>query len=403
MHFYFGPRALIIAAVAVLLGLLIEKFLPGHGIIWSLRHFFSKVLLANSRLKLLWLFVLIVFCSFWVPALFPMFLPEKTIEGLSVEKIHDVGPFDMALLPDGRGLFMVFAHMPERGDRKRGVMKIDFTGKENKKTFIKIREDHACFLTVVPELNVSIVHSNARVGGRKRLLTYFIDLAEMKALKRYERGFRYLIRSTYDPQTQKIYLIDKKRTLVEMPVKDFIEGRMSNKRTFALDDVGGFEQALLHPDKKDRIFCRGEAGNYISELDLATGKTRNVYLPWGHWDIALDPKRKRLYVARMLKNAVSVIDYESMTHVRDLFVGGMPRSVLDLGPLNAFAVGQYCGKKIRIYDAETFRLLFQIKTCTKVRKLLYDEGNRHLYFSDACGLKRIRFPEHWRMNGVGAF
>jgi len=151
------------------------------------------------------------------------------------------------------------------------------------------------------------------------------------------------------------------------------------------------DDAVLNP-KKNVAYIYGEGGYRIKEINLKNWKIRSLYMPRATWNIAFDEERNQLYLSRPMDFGFYVVDSEKFILKKKVRTGGVPRAICNLTGAGAVAVGLYIGNKLLIYDTNSFRLLYMIPACPKVRSIVYDSKRRKLYFTDKCGIHLVRIP-----------
>ncbi|MEW5945295.1 MAG: hypothetical protein AB1742_03770, partial [bacterium] len=401
---FFNFPAFLSLAVLLAAGCHVRRVLPGKPLKWSMRRMkrFDPLFLSNPRVGMsaaASAAFAIVFAA--IPIFYMDLLDGGDPETLSRKTIHDSAggamiPYNVFLGGDGRYLYATFAHTDKNGFGRTDLTKKPPAGLQFNRY---PAERWPAYATLIPDLNVAVVHSFYRstlyrIRRNQRLaVTHFVDLDSFE--EKLTREYKILdpVRSVYDPESRKIYIINKiGGELWVFPVDDFLRGETGGAAKMKIRNVWSLDGLLLD-SRRNALYLYGEAGFELKEINLETGGMRSAFLPKSSWDMALDEEHSVLYVSRPMNFGFDVIDVETFSFLRRVRTWGVPRAVCALKGAGAVAVGMYIGNRVLVYDTTNFRRLYVIPACEKVRSIAYDAGERKLYFGDRCGIHVARIPE----------
>lgn len=380
-----GRRSSVLASFAI--EALVVTMLLVPAIVRGLPRLHRELLVRRSRALAIAVsanaLALVVFA---VPAAAPRFQPLLASSDIHVES---VGPTMMAYglgwLPSAERILVTHTHDPNG----RGYTILDAASGAvvGQAPYPALNYKPP---TIVPRLDLAIVPETITESGPPAL-THFVNLANGSEWNRPANDV-VVFRATYDPRIDRLYVLDKTNLrLFRMSPEEFLAGDFAKATTWDMDPILSFEEVELDPGDVDRIFVRGDVSTRVATLDTTTGEMRFLRVALGVWDLSADGRRHRLYASRSYAGTLAVIDTESLRVVRDVWVGGVPRVVAYLPGVELVAVGLFTGARLVFLDPEDFSVKARIATCAQVRDAFFDAPSRALYFSDACGVHRVRF------------
>ncbi len=380
-----GRRSSVLASFAIEAAIVLFGLLP--AVVRGLPRLHRELLVRRSRSLAIAVAVnALALAAFAVPAAAPRVAPLLANPAIEV---GSVGPRMMAYglgwLPAARRILVTHTHDPNG----RGYTILDAgTGTvvgEAPYPALNYKPP-----TIVPRLDLAIVPETITESGPPAL-THFVNLATGSEWNRPANDV-VVFRATYDPRIDRLYVLDKANLrLYRMSPDEFVAGEFARATTWDMDPILSFEEVELDPNDVDRVFVRGDVSTRVATLDTTTGELRFLRVVLGVWDLSADGARRRLYASRSYAGTLAVIDTESFRVVRDVWVGGVPRVVAYLPGVDLIAVGLFTGARLVFLDPDDFAVKARIATCAQVRDAVFDAPSRELYFSDACGVHRVRF------------
>lgn len=398
----FSVPAFCILFVFVVSGLFVKKILPGNTFLWSAGNIIKKPLFrSNIRITiLLELDILLIFIFCVIPFLFFGMLVDRHIRMLPSRDIIGTQkgarvPYQIYLDPDGEYLYATFCHT-----EKAGTGRVDLRGSSPYKLqFNYYRNEHGpCYANIIPSRNILIAHSYymKEFSNASKNRSGAAHVVDMKTFKENTLSLGYMDDpqcSTYNPETGEIYIVEKNTPALRvMKLDDFLNGLKQKSKVWSLDGVFGPDGIMSAP-QKNTVYLRGEFGPYFVEMNVKTGKRRSILLPKSIWDMTVDRDKGYLYLTRPMSYRFDVVDIEKFRLVRKVFIGGMSRPICYLEGKRKVAVGMYFGNRILIYDTETFKPVYTVRTCARVRSMAYKSGSNELYYSDNWGIHVVDIPE----------
>jgi hypothetical protein len=335
-----------------------------------------------------------------VPIFFYNCLSDKNIRVLKPVTISESRQskrvaYTIFLDADRKYLYSTYCHSSETGFGRINLQ----SGRKNWIQFTRHGDDNPCYATLIPGRNIAIVHNffptviRSSSAMRMTPATHVVDLEAFKSVTIRNDRMRMPFRSVYVPRDETLYILDKDTAeLVAVNIDGFLSNDYRNARfvkvesDFALDGI-------LWNSEKNVLYIRGEAGPLFKEYNIKTRSFRGLYAPLETWDIALDQKKNFIYITRPFDYGVMVVDASSFKKIRNIWLKGLTRSVVALPEYEAFAVGMYFGGKVILLDNKTFKPIYYVESCSRVRSMAYDRHEGKLYFTDTCGIKMVAIPD----------
>lgn len=380
-----GRRSSVLASFAIEAAIVLFVLLP--AVVRGLPRLHRELLVRRSR----WLAIAVAvnalaLVAFAAPAAAPRFAPLVANPVITVES---VGPRMMAYglgwLPAARRILVTHTHDPN--GRGYTILDAGSGAVVGEAPYPALNYKPP---TIVPRLDLAIVPETITESGPPAL-THFVNLATGSEWNRPANDV-VVFRATYDPRIDRLYVLDKTNLrLYRMSPEEFVAGDFAKVTTWDMDPILSFEEVELDPNDVDRVFVRGDVSTRVATLDTTSGELRFLRVALGVWDLSADGARKRLYASRSYAGTLAVIDTESFRVVRDVWVGGVPRVVAYLPGVNLIAVGLFTGARLVFLDPDDFSVKARLATCAQVRDAFFDAPGEAFYFSDACGVHRVRF------------
>jgi len=380
-----GRRASVLASFAIEAAIVVLALLP--AIVRGLPHLHRELLVRRSRVLAVAVGVnALALVGFGVPAAAPRFSPLVPNPSIEVDGVGArMTAYGLGWLPAAKRILVTHTHDPNG----RGYTILDAVSGQvvGKAPYPALNYKPP---TIVPRLDLAIVPETITESGPPAL-THFVNLATGTEWNRPANDV-VVFRATYDPRIDRLYVLDKTNLrLYRMSPEEFLAGEFAKATTWDMDPILSFEEVELDPGDVNRVFVRGDVSTRVATLDTTTGEMRFVRVALGVWDLSADGARRRLYASRSYAGTLAVIDTENLRVVRDVWVGGVPRVVAYLPGVELIAVGLFTGARLVFLDPDDFSVKARIATCAQVRDAFFDAPSEALYFSDACGVHRVRF------------
>jgi DNA-binding beta-propeller fold protein YncE len=333
-----------------------------------------------------------VFCLFMAfLSLVPLNVASRPDDAVRLEDAPGYEPYDAKITPDGRYLFVTYAHSD-----KNGMSRVDLeSGKQQQ---IPSEDRHAHYVELFAERNLAIVNArkfiaDPETGEEKRvghLYYYSIDPFRLRTEKAC--NLPYPIRATrYVDQSILMILKASRTTETTQAVvvsKDFSNPcEAIHSRVDIPLSVGGAETIAFLDDAPELAWVEGEFGGDICLTNPMKGELlRCVDAGLGVWTTEVEPGAGRIWLSRQLEHKVDLRDSRTGGFLGSFSVNGTPRPIT-FDPKGGFAyVGMYFAGHVAVVDSGTLEVLRYVRSGYQLRELLVDPIRRTLIAVSAEGV-----------------